>query len=115
MKNRCLQFGSVVVALAAAGAMFLTGCSQPGDPNAIAIGEYASLTGREAAFGQSSHKGTMLAIEEINAAGGLLGKKINLIYEDNRSMPGESATIVKKLITRDKVVAVLGEAASGWG
>jgi branched-chain amino acid transport system substrate-binding protein len=55
----------------------------------------------------------MLAIEEINAAGGLLGKKINLIYEDNRSMPGESATIVKKLITRDKVVAVLGEVASG--
>jgi len=79
----------------------------------IKIGEFASLTGKEAAFGQSSHKGTLLAIEEANAAGGVLGKKIEFIYEDNRSTPGESATIVKKLITRDGVVAVLGEVASG--
>ena len=78
----------------------------------IPIGEFASLTGKEAAFGQSSHKGTMLAIEEINAAGGVLGKKLKLFYEDNRSTPGESATIVKKLISRDNVVAVLGEVAS---
>src|SRR5439155_5092697 len=84
---------------------------QAGD--VIKIGEFASLTGKEAAFGQSSHKGTLLAIEDINAAGGVLGKKINFIYEDNRSTPGESATIVKKLITRDHVVAVLGEVASG--
>ncbi len=79
----------------------------------IRIGEFASLTGKEAAFGQSSHKGTQLAIDEINAAGGLLGKQIEFIYEDNRSTPGESATIAKKLITRDKVVALLGEVASG--
>jgi len=81
--------------------------------NAIVIGEFASLTGKEAAFGQSSHKGTALAVEEINAAGGVLGKPLKLVYEDNRSTPGESATIVKKLISRDKVVAILGEVASG--
>ena len=113
MKQWCVQFGSVATVLGAMGVMLLSGCSKPADANSIPVGEYASLTGREAAFGQSSHKGTMLAIDEINAAGGLLGKKINLIYEDNRSLPGESATIVKKLITRDKVVAVLGEVASG--
>ena len=79
----------------------------------IKIGEFASLTGKEAAFGQSSHKGTQLAIDELIAAGGLLGKKIEFVYEDNRSTPGESATIAKKLITRDKVVAILGEVASG--
>ena len=79
----------------------------------IRIGEFASLTGKEATFGQSSHKGTELAIEELNAAGGLLGRPVELIYEDNRSTPGESATIAKKLITRDKVVAILGEVASG--
>ena len=44
----------------------------------IKVGEFASLTGGSASFGQSSHKGTALAIEEINAAGGVLGKKIKL-------------------------------------
>ncbi|MBS0663359.1 MAG: ABC transporter substrate-binding protein [Verrucomicrobia bacterium] len=79
----------------------------------IKVGEFASLTGKEAAFGQSSHKGTLLAIEEINAAGGVLGRKLELITEDNQSKQGESATIAKKLISRDKVVALLGEVASG--
>lgn len=78
----------------------------------IKVGEFASLTGKEAAFGQSSHKGTLLAAEEINAAGGLLGRKIELITEDNQSKQGESATAVKKLISRDKVIAILGEVAS---
>lgn len=78
----------------------------------IKIGEYASLTGKEAAFGQSSHKGTLMAIEEINAAGGVLGRKIELITDDNQSKQGESATIVKKLIFREKVVGILGEVAS---
>jgi branched-chain amino acid transport system substrate-binding protein len=55
----------------------------------------------------------MLAVEDIDAAGGVLGRKINLITEDTRSTPGESATVVKKLISRDNVVAVLGEVASG--
>jgi branched-chain amino acid transport system substrate-binding protein len=76
------------------------------------IGEYASLTGKEAAFGQSSHKGTLLAVEEMNAAGGVLGRKIELITEDNQTKQGESATIVKKEIFRDKVVGILGEVAS---
>jgi branched-chain amino acid transport system substrate-binding protein len=78
----------------------------------IKIGEYASLTGKEAAFGQSSHKGTQLAIDEMNAAGGILGKKIELVTDDDQTKQGESATIAKKLIFRDKVVGVLGEVAS---
>ena len=82
------------------------------EPAPIKIGEFASLTGKEAAFGQSSHKGTLLAVEEINAAGGVLGRKIQLITEDNQSKAGESATIAKKLISRDKVVALIGEVAS---
>jgi len=79
----------------------------------IKVGEYASLTGKEASFGQQSHKGLTLAIEELNAAGGVLGKKLELITEDNQTKPGESATAVKKLISRDKVVALIGEVASG--
>ncbi|MBI3413937.1 MAG: ABC transporter substrate-binding protein [Verrucomicrobia bacterium] len=79
----------------------------------IKVGEFASLTGKEAAFGQSSHKGTALAFEELNAVGGVLGKKFQHVFEDNQSKQGESKTIVSKLITRDNVVAVLGEVASG--
>lgn len=79
----------------------------------IKVGEYASLTGKEASFGQSSHKGLTMAIEEINAAGGVLGRPIELLSEDNQTKPGESATAVKKLIARDKVVALVGEVASG--
>ena len=79
----------------------------------IKIGEYASLTGKEASFGQQSHKGLTLAIEEINAAGGALGRKLELFTEDNQTKPGESATAAKKLISRDKVVALIGEVASG--
>jgi branched-chain amino acid transport system substrate-binding protein len=78
----------------------------------IPVGEFASLTGGSASFGQSSHKGTELAIEELNAAGGVLGKKIKLITEDDQSLAGQPATIVRKLISQDKVVAVLGEVAS---
>ena len=95
----------------------LAGCSKSGGggeaADTIRIGEFASLTGKEATFGTSSHEGTVLAIEELNAAGGLLGKKLELVYEDNRSTPGESLTIAKKLINNDKVVAILGEVASG--
>ena len=68
---------------------------------------------REASFGQQSHKGLVLAIEELNAAGGVLGKKLELITEDNQTKSGESATAVKKLISRDKVIALIGEVASG--
>jgi len=99
----CLSFFALA-------ALAFPGCTKPGDT--IKIGEFASLTGKEAAFGQSSHKGTLLAIEEANAAGGVLGKQLQLVTEDNQSKAGESATIVKKLISRDKVVAILGEVAS---
>jgi branched-chain amino acid transport system substrate-binding protein len=79
----------------------------------ILVGLYASLTGDGASFGQSSREGTELAVEEVNAAGGLLGgRRIRLLVEDNQSRPEEAASSVTKLITQDGVVAVLGEVAS---
>jgi len=100
---------------ALAGLAVLAGCNKgpSGSQTTIPVGEYASLTGKEATFGQSSHKGTLMAFEEINAAGGVLTKKIDLMTEDNASKLGESATIARKLISRDHVVALLGEVASG--
>ena len=93
-----------------AAALF-AGCKPPGG-NTIKLGEFASLTGKEATFGISSHEGTVLAIEELNAAGGVLGKKFELLTEDDLSKAGEPATVVNKLISRDGVVAILGEVAS---
>lgn len=104
MKNlRLALYFSLLVSLLTAQA------SAQGD---IPVGEFASLTGGSASFGQSSHKGTALAFDEINAGGGVLGKKVRLITEDDQSAAGQPATIVRKLISQDKVVAVLGEVAS---
>jgi branched-chain amino acid transport system substrate-binding protein len=113
MKHRSIQ--SIGLIFLAAG-IFLAGCKKPAesaaDSSVIKVGEFASLNGSEAAFGRSSHNGTQLAVDEINAAGGVLGKQIELITEDDQSKDGESATAVKKLISRDQVVAILGEVAS---
>src|SRR6266436_5256059 len=113
MKTTSLQFGLSLLTCSLAG-LALTGCNKPGAGSAseIRVGEFASLTGKEATFGQMSHHGTELAMEEVNRGGGVLGRRIELIYEDDQSKAGEPATVVKKLISRDGVVAVLGEVAS---
>lgn len=94
--------------------MLLTGCAHKNKvaSNDILIGEYVSMTGTTAAYGQSGHKGAMLAVEEINAKGGVLGKKIKLLTEDTQSKPEEAASAVSKLINQESVVAILGEFAS---
>lgn len=102
---------SIALAFCVAATVLLPGCKKT-NSDEIVIGEFASLTGATATFGQSSHKGTQLAIDEVNAAGGVLGKKIRLVTEDDQSKPGEAATVVRKLISRDKAVAILGEVAS---
>ena len=94
----------------------LAACKKGGggaDASEIVIGEVAALTGGTATFGTSSNAGTKMAIDEINAAGGLLGKKLKLVTEDDQSKAGEAGAVAKKLISRDKVVALLGEVASG--
>ena len=97
-------------AVCIAGTLLFASCAKQSD--SIKIGEYASLTGKEAGFGQTSHHGVLLAVEELNAAGGVLGKKLELVVEDNQTKSGESATAVKKLISRDKVIALIGEVSS---
>jgi branched-chain amino acid transport system substrate-binding protein len=110
--------GQFLFLTAMTAALGLTGCNKPtanagaAGGETIKIGEFASLTGSEATFGQSSHHGTQLAVDELNASGGVLGKKIQLLTEDNQSQAGQSATVVRKLISSDGVVAILGEVAS---
>ncbi len=78
----------------------------------IVVGEVGSMTGSEATFGTSTHQGIELAFEQINAAGGVKGKKFRVITLDDQGKPDEAATAVTKLITQDKIAALLGEVAS---
>src|SRR5260370_19907980 len=78
----------------------------------IKIGAVTCLTGELSTFGVSSIQGAKLAEEDFNAAGGVLGQQIALIVEDNGSKAGEAATITRKFISQDKVVAILGDLTS---
>lgn len=78
----------------------------------IPIGEYGSMTGNEATFGQMTHKGVMLAIDQVNEKGGVKGKKLVLSSLDDQGKPEEAATAVNRLINRHKVLAIIGEVAS---
>jgi branched-chain amino acid transport system substrate-binding protein len=78
----------------------------------IPIGVYAATSGSEAAFGQATVQGEVLAAEEINKNGGVLGRKIRLIIEDDQGKAEEAASVVTKLITHDSVIAILGENSS---
>lgn len=77
----------------------------------IKIGVNEPLTGAFAASGTYVVNGAKIAADEINAAGGLLGRKIELIIEDNKSNPTEAAAVAEKLITSDKTPVLMG----AWG
>jgi branched-chain amino acid transport system substrate-binding protein len=78
----------------------------------IPVGHYGSLTGSEATFGQSTSNGIKLAIREFNEAGGLDGRKIRLVEYDTKGDAREAGAVVTRLVTADKVIAVIGEVAS---
>jgi branched-chain amino acid transport system substrate-binding protein len=78
----------------------------------ILVGYYGDLSGRTSSFGQSTKNGVEMAADEINKAGGINGRTIQIITEDDQGEPNKAATVVTKLINQDKVQAVLGEVAS---
>ena len=77
----------------------------------IKIGVNEPLTGAFAASGTYVVNGAKIAADEINAKGGVLGKQIELVIEDNKSNPTEAAAVAEKLITRDKTPVMMG----AWG
>jgi branched-chain amino acid transport system substrate-binding protein len=76
------------------------------------VGLVEPLSGNLAVYGQNIQKGVDLAVERINAAGGIKGKKIVMVYEDNIADPATTVSAMKKLVTVDKVPAVIGAATS---
>ncbi|MDR2211567.1 MAG: ABC transporter substrate-binding protein [Spirochaetaceae bacterium] len=88
------------------------GCTKA-ESDTVAIGAVFPLSGPVANYGTESRDGALLAIEEINAAGGLLGKQLTLIAEDDEGNAEKSLNAFTKLTTKDKVSFILGSSTSG--
>lgn len=101
----------LVLILAVALVAGCGGGSQP-KSDVIKMGANLEMTGGNATFGQSAANGAKLAIKEVNAKGGVLGKQLSLTIADNKSEAAEAANAMQKLITQDKVVAVIAPIAS---
>jgi branched-chain amino acid transport system substrate-binding protein len=99
--------GSLVLAVAVAM------LSLPADAQGpIRIGASLSLTGTYAKLGKNQHEGYQLCIKDLNAKGGLLGRKAELVMYDDQSLPATAVRLYEKLITEDKVDAVMGPYSS---
>ncbi|MEN6463296.1 MAG: ABC transporter substrate-binding protein [Syntrophomonas sp.] len=83
------------------------------DQDVIKLGFLGATTGSVANYGIPGQKGMKMAIDELNAKGGILGKTVEGIYEDNKGESSEIANIATKYITRDKVVAMVGDPCTG--
>jgi branched-chain amino acid transport system substrate-binding protein len=103
--------------------LFIAGCTQPSQPGpspggggapteTIKIGFIAPLTGDGAIYGESSRGGVQLAVDEINAEGGVNGKQLEVVYEDGKCEGKSGATAANKLINVDKVVVIVGTVCS---
>lgn len=117
-----MSFLKRAMSMATAALMFVSlaaGCSSGGGNgnkstgDTIKIGLNYELSGGVAAYGQSSRDGILMAFDEINAKGGVLGKKIEPVVMDNSSKADEATSVTTKLVNKEKVVAVLGPATSG--
>lgn len=106
-------------------ALFLAGCGQGAGPaptqkeepksatqGPIKIGFINHLTGEAATYGQSMKKGTDLALAEVNAAGGVNGRKIEVIFEDDKLDNNQAVAAARKLIEQDKVKVIMGSGSS---
>ncbi|GIM28595.1 ethanolamine utilization protein EutJ [Clostridium polyendosporum] len=111
MKKRLL--GSIMV-LTLAGSLFV-GCSKNElkESDVIKIGGIAPLTGKVATYGQSVKDAVLLAEEEINNKGGINGKKVKVVYEDDQAEQNAAINAFNKLVDDEKVVAILGPVTSG--
>ena len=102
-----------LITLAVMLGVIVAGCGGSQGPATIKIGYLANVTGDGAVWGQAEVNGAKLAVEEINKAGGVLGKQIELVVGDARGNATDGVNAVKKLIEQDKVVAILGSNYSG--
>jgi len=110
-----MRKSKVLIGIAVIMLGLVSGCGSTAAPNAakeIKIGGVLELSGGVATFGQSVLNAVNLAFEDQNKKGGVLGKQLKFITADNKSEAGESTSAITKLITQDKVIAVIGAVTS---
>jgi branched-chain amino acid transport system substrate-binding protein len=100
----------IVIGLLGVASFACGSCGKKSDD--LTVGAYLSLSGSDSTFGSDTRDGIELAVLQTNASGGVKGKKVRVIYEDDKSTPAEATNKVRQLIDRDAVLAVLGEVAS---
>ena len=113
MKRIALSLTVIAALLAGFACERRGGVGGDNDTGPIKVGYYGDLSGRTSNFGQSTKNGVMMAADEINKAGGIKGRQIQILSEDDEGRPEKAATVVTKLIDQDRVIALLGEVASG--
>lgn len=111
MKNLAKKALFVLFVVMIAGVMF-TGCSKE-TSDTIKIGGIFPLSGSVAVYGTECRNGVEMAISEINAAGGIKGKMLELIAEDDEGSPEKSVNAYKKLVTKDGCNIIIGSLTSG--
>src|SRR4029450_5161687 len=94
--------------LVLAGALAFAASLPAGAQEVVKLGLIAAMSGQSAKSGEAIVRGLSLAIDEINAGGGLLGKKVELIVRDDESNPAKGAVAARELVQREKVVAMFG-------
>lgn len=85
---------------------------KPKEPDVIKVGLIGPMTGGIATFGQSTKNAMQMLVDEVNAKGGILGKQVQLVVEDEENDPAKGVNAALKLINQDKVVAIVGSVAS---
>jgi branched-chain amino acid transport system substrate-binding protein len=104
---RRLSFGSISLA-----AFIMAAGMQAAPAQSIKIGVFGPLTGDAAAMGSSEKEAVELAVKEKNDAGGIRGKKIEVIYGDDAGKPEEAVNVAKRLISRDEALITVGSISS---
>lgn len=103
----------VIVGLFLIVSVLFSSCAKKDQTNTIKIGGIFPLSGGVAVYGVEAQKGVQLAVEEINAAGGIDGVLFQLLSEDDEGNPEKSVNAFKKLITKDKAGLFIGSLTSG--
>lgn len=109
LKNNTLIF---VILFLKICIFFTSGCQKAEKSNEIVLGAIMPLTGDAAVYGKNCKQGIELAVSEINDKGGINGKPIKIIFEDSQLQPKNAVTVFQKLVSVDKVPAILGPLAS---
>jgi branched-chain amino acid transport system substrate-binding protein len=122
LKQKKVLWAGLACTAVLAGTLALSGCKneeQAGEgiaantgPKTIKLGVTSGMTGGTATYGQSMYRGVQQAVDEINAKGGVNGKKIELQVEDNGGKADQAVTVAQKLISSDNVLAIIGDLLS---